>query len=636
MNADRAARSAGRDAAPAERGTRSAGRGAVPADRGAAPAERGTRSAGRGAVPAERGAMPDLDRSAPPAGPTARASRGAPAHGSEPVRTGRAAALIGAITAASRITGFARILVFVLAVGSNDLGDMYQTANTIPNIVFEIVAGGALASLVVPLLARAVAAGDRAGAAETTSALLCWVLVLLCPVALVVALAAEPIVRLLARDATAPAVSVGVDMLRVFAPQLPLYGVGIVLTGVLQSYRRFAWPVLAPLLSSLTVMAAYGLFALVTADQRGTVGGRVDAAHVGRPAVLVLSVGTTLGVVVLSMCLLIPLRAVRLPLRPRLRFEAQAAASVRRLAAAGALTVAAQQLALALTIALANDGPEGSVVLFGLAQTVYLLPWAVLSLPIATSAYPALAQAAAHRDEPAYAGTLAPAARGLVLLAWFGAAALVVLAGPLAGVLAPALAGGGSPRALAAGVAGFAPGLVGYALFALLTRALYARGNTRHAAAATVAGWSAAAASSVLLALALPETARVAALSLGNSAGMLLLGGVLVVAVIRRAGRAALAGIGRTFVAGLAAALLGTGAGLAVLDLVWRTPPLAPTPAVGTAIVQGMLSLVAVTAVFATVLLAADRRDVRTIVAGVARRVPGRRGPAPRPGTRRR
>ena len=60
-------------------------------------------------------------------------------------------------------------------------------------------------------------------------------------------------------------------MLRVFAPQLPLYGIGIVLTGVLQAHRRFAWPVIAPLLSSLTVIAVYLAFA--AAEGRGaTVG----------------------------------------------------------------------------------------------------------------------------------------------------------------------------------------------------------------------------------------------------------------------------------------------------------------------------------------------------------------------------
>ena len=48
-----------------------------------------------------------------------------------------------------------------------------------------------------------------------------------------------------------------------FSPMVPLYGLGIVLTGVLQSHRRFAWPALAPLLSSVTVMISYVIFAVV-------------------------------------------------------------------------------------------------------------------------------------------------------------------------------------------------------------------------------------------------------------------------------------------------------------------------------------------------------------------------------------
>ena len=58
-------------------------------------------------------------------------------------------------------------------------------------------------------------------------------------------------------------------MLRVFAMQLPLYGVGVVLTGVLHAHRRFTWPVLAPLLSSLTVIGAYAAFAAVEGPGTG-------------------------------------------------------------------------------------------------------------------------------------------------------------------------------------------------------------------------------------------------------------------------------------------------------------------------------------------------------------------------------
>lgn len=71
-------------------------------------------------------------------------------------RIAGAAALITVLTVVARIAGFGRTFVFLHTVGHGPLGDIYNAANTIPNIVFELVAGGALASLVVPLLA-----GDR-------------------------------------------------------------------------------------------------------------------------------------------------------------------------------------------------------------------------------------------------------------------------------------------------------------------------------------------------------------------------------------------------------------------------------------------------------------------------------------------
>ncbi|MGC9669731.1 murein biosynthesis integral membrane protein MurJ [Planosporangium sp. 12N6] len=530
----------------------------------------------------------------------------APGRGPRVARLASAALLIAVLTVAARLAGFARTVVFFHTVGAGGLGDIYQSANTVPNIIFEIVAGGALASLVVPMLAGAVARGDRQAVAATASALLTWVLALLLPIAAVVALAAGPIVRLLAPHAGAPALAAGADMLRVFAPQLPLYGVGIVLTGVLQAHRRFAWPVLAPLLSSVTVMAAYATFAAVAG--RGP-----DVARVSGTDIAVLSVGTTLGVVVLSLSLLIPLRRLRLRLRPTFGFPAAVAGTVRRLAAAGVVTVAAQQLTVALTIVLANGGVTGTLVRFTLAQTVYLLPWAVLALPIATSAYPALAEAAAVDDRDAYAATLAGATRGLVLLCGLGAAGLATLAPPLAWTLA----GGSGSDQVAAGIAGLAPGLLGYGLFALLSRALYARGDTRQAAAATVVGWAGVVLASVLLSAALPGTHRVLALAVANSAGMLLLGAVLVACVARRAGRAAVDGLARGLAASVVAAAVAAGAGVVVRRLLWADA----TPGVAGALGQGMLSGAVVVAVFLGVAYALDPRDVRPLLAGPVRKV---------------
>jgi putative peptidoglycan lipid II flippase len=384
-------------------------------------------------------------------------------------RIAGAAALITVLTVVSRIAGFGRTFVFLQTVGDGPLGNIYNAANTIPNIVFELVAGGALASLVVPLLAGPVAAGDSARAGAIASALLTWVLTLLVPLAVVVALAAGPIAGLL------PGVpdehrAVAASMLRVFAPQLPLYGIGIVLTGVLQAHHRFAWPVIAPLLSSVTVMAAYLSYA--AAD-----GARTDFAGLTDTGELILAGGTTLGVVVLALCLVVPLRRVRLRLRPRYAFPGDEGRRAVRLGWAGAVTVGSQQIMTAVVIALAVSA---GLTAFNAAQTVFLLPWAVLAVPLATAVYPALSAAAATGDDDAYRAALAGTARSVVLLAGLGAAALAALAGPVAYLV--------GTSAAAPGIVGFAPGLLGYALFALLSRALYARGATVAAAAATAAG----------------------------------------------------------------------------------------------------------------------------------------------------
>ena len=517
-------------------------------------------------------------------------------------RIAHAAALIAVLTLVSRVAGFARTLVLGETVGYTHLADMYQTANTIPNIVFEIVAGGALAALVVPLLTGDLDRDDRAAVGATASALLSWVLVVLVPVALLVVVLADPVMALLAPGRSADQQAVGAGMLRIFAPQLPLYGVGIVLTGVLQAHRRFAWPVLAPLLSSLTVIGAYLTYGAVEPHQP-------DIPAVGRTGQLVLAVGTTVGVVVLSLCLVPAVRRLGLPWRPTLRLADGQRRAVRELVWVGVLTVAAQQLTTALTIALVNwRTGGGALIQFNQAQTVYLLPWAVLAVPVATSAYPALASASAAGDLDRFRRTLAGATRGVLLLSGLGAAALAALAWPFAWTYARVAHSPGQASGLAAGIAAFAPGLLGYGLFALHSRALYAHRQNRAAAQATVLGWGAVAVLATILALTLPVSVRVAAVAAANSAGMLVLGAVMLGFVARRCGTGALAGVGRAGAAALLAGTLATLAGIAVRAAL---PAATGWIAVaGTALLSGIV----VAVVFAGVALLVDRRDAGALL----------------------
>lgn len=537
-------------------------------------------------------------------------------------RLARAAGLIAVLTVASRIAGFGRILVFTWAVGLARLGDLYQAANTIPNIVFEIVAGGALASLVVPVVAGPLRDGDRDRVAATTSALLTWVVTLLVPAAVLLALAAGPIVRL-TTGFPPDDVAVGATMLRIFAPQLPLYGIGVVLAGLLQAHRRFVWPVLAPLLSSVTVAAVYLAFALRARRSPGL-------PEVSDADLALLAGGTTLAVAVLTLCLIVPVRRLGLRLRPTYRLGA-VAGPVRRLALAGAATVGAQQACLALVIALAGRGPAGSVVTLTLAQTVFLLPWAVLAVPIATAAFATLAAQDAAGDHDAFRATAATTLRATLLVTAAGAAVLVAVAPDVAIVLAALDRTGPDPGALAAGIAAFGPGVVGYGLYALLSRVLYAQhagdgpvarasgasaSNAGPAAAATATGWAAVAVAALALAAALPAADRVLALAAANTVGMTVLGAALLVAVGRRVGARALAGATRAGLVALGAGAAGAGVALAARTI--AVPERAGVPA---AVLRGVLVAVLVVVIFAAVAYAADRTDVRPAAAALVRRL---------------
>ncbi len=323
----------------------------------------------------------------------------------------RAAVLVAAVTVAARVVGFGRWLVFSKTVGDTCLGDAYNTANQLPNVAFEIVAGGALASVVVPLLAVSASRGATGETARTLSALLTWTLLVLTPVTVLAAVLAGPYADLMLAGHAGPAgcgeatAGLAASMLVIFAPQMWFYGVAMVVSGALQAQRRFLAAALAPLASSVVVIAAYAGFVVVA-------GGALGEQAVSGRAVAVLAGGTSLGVVAMAGTVLVAFARVKgpaSPIRPALRFPPGVAARARRLAAAGMLALVAQQLvALVLTWLANHRGEPGTLTLYTWAYALFTLPYAVLVVPIATTVFPhaaALASAAPPRpDHPDHPG----------------------------------------------------------------------------------------------------------------------------------------------------------------------------------------------------------------------------------------
>jgi putative peptidoglycan lipid II flippase len=490
----------------------------------------------------------------------------APATEPGPVRQagrgiGRAAVLIGVITVLANVVGFGRQLVFAYTVGNSCLGTAYATANQVPNIIYDIVLGGALTSAVVPVLAGPVArrmAGGRDAAAEANqiaSALLTWTILLLAPVSVLIAVISGPLVSVLLSGAhgcgLTAIVAVSTRMLAVFAPQIMLYGLAVVLYGILQAHGRFTAPALAPVLSSLVVIAAYVAFVPLGGGYRNRLGA------LPWPAELTLSLGTTAGVAALAVTALVPALRLRLRLRPTLRFPGGVAKRARGLAAVGIAVLIAQDASAVAVIVLANghDG-QGGLVLYNYGWQMFFVPYAVLAMPIATSAFPLLSA----QSGDSFDGTAASSTRAVMLVSWLGAALLAGAAVPASRLFAAHSASG----QLALTFAALAPGLVGFGLAANLSRVLFACGRSRVAALAMVGGWLLVIAADVVAVALVPERWVVPVLGLGNTIGLTVAGIALLGAVGRARGRAALRGAGRAAGAGLAGALAGGAAGVAV------------------------------------------------------------------------
>jgi len=548
--------------------------------------------------------------------------------------------MIGIITVVARLVGFGRQVVFAHTVGTTCLGTAYTTANMVPNIIYDIVLGGALSSVVVPVLAGPARSSGEAGAGaedaaqdarRIASALISWTVLLLVPVSAVLALAAHPIVTALLSDAPgcphAPLAGVGARMLIVFAPQVLLYGLAVVLYGILQSHRRFSAPALAPLLSSLVVIGAYSAFGYVG-------GGYVNRLGELPPrAEYLLSGGTTLGVLALVLTAVVPAWRLGLGSRPTLRFPPGVAPRVRRLALAGVVALVAQDSSTAVVIVLANHfgaSGSGALVVYGFAWSVFLVPYAVLAIPIATSAFPELSTHAAALDErPAASGapgvsgvtadgfseTAAASTRAVMLASWLGVAVLIGARDPIARVFEAGTAGVVPVLALA--LATFAPGLIGYGLSANLSRVLFARHRNRATAIAIAGGWLLVIAADLVIVPFVPAGRVVPALGLGTTFGLSVAGVALLVLVYRECGAAALRGLPRAFLAGLAGCVAGAAAGMLVSAL---ASPAAPSLLANVGL--SMLVAVVVTGVFALVVLRLDGGDARSALSPLRPRPP--------------
>jgi putative peptidoglycan lipid II flippase len=439
----------------------------------------------------------------------------------------RNAAVMTVGTTLSRLTGFLRLaaMTATLGVTVSSLGSIYTVANLTPNIVYELILGGILTSVFVPVFVDRIETKGWDDARDVANRVMTLVLVILVVVAALGALFAEQIIRLYlvsshVSDREAQ-VQLGIFFLRWFMPQIVFYGVGAVAIGLLQAHRRFAAPMFAPILNNLVVIGTFVAYAIVRGDRPPRVVGITTAEQT------VLAVGTTLGVIAMTVALWPSLRSLGYRLHLRLDWRHEAVRRLVRLAAWVALYVAANQLAYVVIIVL-NNRFEAGPQIYTTAFTVFQLPHAIFAVSIFTALLPGMSErwSTGHPE-----GVRALVSRGLrdtAVVILPAAIGLIALADPISRLLFEH--GEAVPRdsvAIARTLQGFAAGLLFFSTFQLLTRTFYAMQDTRTPAlvnvVAGVVNVGAALAYVELLELGLPGMALAHATSYAVGACLLLL-----------------------------------------------------------------------------------------------------------------
>lgn len=474
-----------------------------------------------------------------------------------------AAGVIAVLTLLARAVGFLRTLVESWVLGATPLAEAYSTANNVPNVLFEVAAGGALAGVVVPLLSGFLATGQTEKADRTASALLTWVIAVGVPVAGLLILLADPVAGALLPGAAERVQATAAALLRIFAVQVPLYGASVVLTGILQAHRRFVLPALAPLLSSIVVICSFAAFWYLTG------GASTYSVSAAGAALAWLGWGTTAGVFAFAAPQLIPVFG-QVRLRPTFRFPPGVARRALTMASAGFGGLMAQQIAIVLIMVAANSAGGGTYPIFKYAQAIYFLPYAIFAVPIATAMYPRIAERAALPGRVGLGRMVAGSIRLVIAAAAIGAAMLAAAA-PEAEIIfslvhdLPGLTHTITILSLA---------VAGYSVLYHTTRVLFALDCPSRAFLASLVGWSIVALGAVSAAL-IAQVGALAALAWSMTAGMTVAGLIGIRQSRRAIGPEVYFGLPRTCllsgVGALIGALLGRGLGTLVLGLAGHT-----------------------------------------------------------------
>ena len=374
----------------------------------------------------------------------------------------------------SRVTGFLRSLVLVgaLGIGVGEVADAYNLANTLPNMVYELLLGGVLTSVIIPVLVFAQHSDADRGVAYTQRLLSIATASL--GGATVLAVLAAPVLASIFGGSASKQALTGL-WATLLLPEIFFYGLGAMFTAVLNTRGVFGWPAWAPVLNNVITILSVGLFLLLpTANP-------LTASNISSGQILVLGVGTTLGIAGQALILWLPLRRTGFVWQWRFRAHPSEAG---RMAEFSNLTlwvlgyVAISQVGVFVVNRVANIRAGGPTT-FANADLLFQVPYGILGVSLLTALMPRMSRAAARGDVDSVLADLRLGTRLSAVALVPVSAGLIVLGPSLTSVIFLGHARLSEARLVGIALAAGAFGLLPFALVMLQQRVFYAMRDAR-------------------------------------------------------------------------------------------------------------------------------------------------------------
>lgn len=520
-------------------------------------------------------------------------------------------------TLVSRLTGFIRIVLLAAILGAA-LSSAFSVANQLPNLIAALVLEATFTAIFVPVLARAERDDPDGGAAFVRRLVTLATTLLL--IATIASVAAAPLlVRMMLGDDPKVNSALTTAFAYLLLPQVIFYGLTSVFMAILNNRNIFGAPAWAPVLNNVVAIGTLVLYLLVPGELS------VDPVEMGNTKLLVLGIGTTLGVVAQAAVLLVAIRAERISLRPLWGIDDR----LRRfgmMAAAMVLYVLISQVGLVVGNQIASTAAASGPAIYYYAWLVLQLPFGMIGVTILTVVMPRLSRNAAADDTPAVLADLSLATR-LTMVTLIPIVAFMTAAGPPIGSALFAYGNFGEVDAnyLGIAIAMSSFTLIPYALVLLQLRVFYAREQPWTPILIIVAITAVKIAAS-LVAPHLTDDPDLVAAYLGTANGLgfvagALLGHVLLRRSLRPPGGRLLSSDVRRTVVGTAAASVVAAVVAAGVDRVLNLEALTTRSGGGGSMVRLLILAVVMAPIIVGLTLVAGVPDVRAATAAVRRRV---------------